>query len=413
MPRHKLNAFSLALLLLTSSHAAARAAPSVAVQKSSSRPARAAADVARDRELAARFAPTFYQGLGERKRSDYLTNFNFDGDWRGDNNWANANDARFRLRAYVYYAVSETPTHYFLHYAVFHPQDYKGGGLRGPLLSEAIREGVRRGGKYDPTGLSGSAVLAHENDMEGCLVVVAKNGNDLDRAEVIYVETVSHDRFLKYAVASDSRNDSARVRVEGQRALLYVEPKGHGIEAFSGGEKQTPEGGVIVYRFTGRADDPEGRGEGSVGYELLSLHTELWPRAQKKAPNETFGAALKLKTLTVRAAQKSGKVGSRGWFWGRRETLSAAASARRIAHARRGDGSTVKRVGNRRASGSSTPPRPSSATSNRAKGSRSSTCRPPSSASSAAEAPTPFRTPGDTSLRPASLRSLPRAAPST
>ncbi len=98
----------------------------------------------RDRQIASHFAPTFHQGLGDHRRADYVTNFDFDGDWRGDNNWTHADDPRFPLRAYVYYAVSETATHYFIHYALFHPRDYKGGGLRGPLLSEAIREVVRR-----------------------------------------------------------------------------------------------------------------------------------------------------------------------------------------------------------------------------------------------------------------------------
>ncbi|MCA1614311.1 MAG: hypothetical protein LC800_09280, partial [Acidobacteria bacterium] len=134
----------------------------------------------RDREIAARFAPVFRHAVGDQARGDYPTNFDFDGDWRGDNNWANAGDPRFKLRAYVYYAVSETETHYLIHYAVFHPRDYKGGAA-GTILSEAIREGVKRGGRYDPTGLSRGATLAHENDMEGCLVAVAKEGGDLAR----------------------------------------------------------------------------------------------------------------------------------------------------------------------------------------------------------------------------------------
>ncbi|HKG13733.1 MAG TPA: hypothetical protein VKB12_10345, partial [Pyrinomonadaceae bacterium] len=143
-----------------------------------------AASVARDRGVAAAFAPVFYQALGDDARADFITNFDFDGDWRGDNNWANAEDKRFPLSAYVYYAVGETLTHFFVHYAVFHPRDYKGGTARGAILSEAIREGVRRGGRYDPTGLSSEAVLAHENDMEGCLVVAAKSGEDPARARV-------------------------------------------------------------------------------------------------------------------------------------------------------------------------------------------------------------------------------------
>ncbi len=123
----------------------------------------------------ARFAPVFHQALGPAPRLDYITNFDFDGDWRGDNNWNNGLDRRFPLKAYVYYAVFETRTHFFIHYACFHPRDYKGGERRGALLSEAMRAGVSLGGQYDPTGRSNEAVMSHENDLEGALVVAEKN----------------------------------------------------------------------------------------------------------------------------------------------------------------------------------------------------------------------------------------------
>src|SRR6185295_17837760 len=126
-----------------------------------------AAERASDREVAARFAPIFYQALGDKPRSDYITNFDFDGDWRGDNNWEHTDDKSFPLLAYIYYAVSETQTHFFIHYAVFHPRDYKGGERKGLILSEIIREGTKRGAEHDPTGLMAEAGVAHENDMEG------------------------------------------------------------------------------------------------------------------------------------------------------------------------------------------------------------------------------------------------------
>jgi hypothetical protein len=264
------------------------------------------AGAAREREVASRFAPVFRQALGDHPRADYITNFDFDGDWRGDNNWAHADDPRHRLRAYVYYAVSETATHFYAHYAVFHPRDYKGGSTAGPLLSDAIREGVRRGGRYDPTGLSREAVLAHENDMEGCLVVAAKDGDDPARASVILVETLAHDRFLKFAPEGSGLPPESfgRVRVEGQSPVLYVEPKGHGVHAHDPGLKQqAAPRGTLVYKFEGRADDPEAAGKASsagkdkassagkdsVGYELVPLFDTLWPRARAGA-KETFGA---------------------------------------------------------------------------------------------------------------------------
>src|SRR6185503_3510720 len=145
------------------------------------------------REVAARFAPIFYQALGDKPRSDYITNCDFDGDWRGDNNWEHTDDRNFPLRAYIYYSVSETETHFFIHYAVFHPRDYEGGELKGLILSEIIREGNKRGSEHDPTGLMAEAGVAHENDMEGVLIVVAKKRKNPDR--VVFVEAFHHDDF--------------------------------------------------------------------------------------------------------------------------------------------------------------------------------------------------------------------------
>ena len=288
-------------------------APSAsAAQVKSSSAAKTAAEInARDREIAARFAPVFFQALGDRRRGDFITNFDFDGDWRGDNNWTHAEVQTHRLRAFVYYAVSETPTHFLVHYAVFHPRDYKGGGVRGALLSQAIKEGVRRGGKYDPTGLSQSAVLAHENDMEGCLVVAAKgDGGDLAGAAVVFVETLAHDRFMKYVPRDKPRAGFQTVRVDGQRPALYVEPKGHGVYAYDAGDpKHSPAGGVLRYEYVARADDPEGHGAAGknlVGYDLVSIHDTLWPRA-RRSPNATFGAKYDYGTRSVSVAQAAGR----------------------------------------------------------------------------------------------------------
>jgi hypothetical protein len=251
----------------------------------------------RDSQIAARFAPVFYQALGENARSDYITNFNFDGDWRGDNNWAHADDKNLTLKAFVYYSVVETVTHYFLHYAVFHPRDYKGGERKGAVLSELIREGAKRGRRFDPTGLAEEAALAHENDMEGCLVVVRKNGAGIMDARVVFVETLHHNNFSRYyAGEAPGGNDS--VKLEDQHPELYIEPKGHGIEAFVGDAKQTAKKTFLRYSFTGTAESAEKGGtcrdlettpcRESVGYGLLPISTTLWPKA-KTVPNATYG----------------------------------------------------------------------------------------------------------------------------
>ncbi|MEP6819573.1 MAG: hypothetical protein ABJA18_08570 [bacterium] len=263
-----------------------------------------------DREIAARFAPIFYQALGDKPRSDYITNFDFDGDWRGDNNWEHTDDKKFTLRGFIYYSVSETQTHYFIHYAVFHPRDYKGGEHKGLILSEIIREGVKRGSGHDPTGLLTEAGVAHENDMEGALVVVAKNGKDLNRARTVFVETLHHDDFSPYVAGEQATKGFGIFTTEKQRVLLYVEPKGHGIEPYSGDEKQTAKKEFLIYRFAGKAEDPDKQKDGTVGYELLPLETTLWPKARirKEDPGATYATSHDYAEISISVVQANGRV---------------------------------------------------------------------------------------------------------
>lgn len=261
-----------------------------------------------DREISVRFAPIFYQALGESPRSDYITNFDFDGDWRGDNNWENVDNKKFPLLAYVYYSVSETATHYFLHYAVFHPRDYKGGESKGRILSELIREGLKRGAKYDPTGLADEAGVAHENDLEGALVVVAKNGKDIERAQVVYVETLHHSNFSLYRSGEDLGGGYGLFKTEGQRVMLYVEPKGHGVEAYTGGEKQIANKNFVVYRFGGKAEDPDRFAGIAVEYQLVPIKTSLWTTAKTKdTSNKTYGAFFDYREITINVVEANGK----------------------------------------------------------------------------------------------------------
>ena len=151
-----------------------------------------------DREIPVRFAPQFHQGVIGSERFDYITNFDFDGDWHGDNNWEHAADTRYPMKAYVYYSVSETPTHYFIHYAAFHPRDWKGGEKTGRFLSGTIRNGTTVGGTIGARGVLDDLVLSHENDLEGCLVVAAKHGARLESARVVLVETMAHNQYLRF-----------------------------------------------------------------------------------------------------------------------------------------------------------------------------------------------------------------------
>jgi hypothetical protein len=272
---------------------------------------------ARDRELASLFAPIFYQALGDKPRSDYITNFDFDGDWRGDNNWENSDNDRFPLKAYVYYSVSETATHIFIHYAVFHPRDYKGGERKGAILSELIREGARRGGKYDPTGLALETSLAHENDLEGCLLAVEKNGSDLSGARVAFVETLHHNIFSKYVSGASSPKGYESIKVDGQQVLLYVEPMGHGIQAYDGGEKQTSNKRLVIYKFGGKAEEPSDGAAGPILYDLVPIQTTLWSRARVKSSSLTYSGARDYGKRAIKVLQSNGRTATRTFNIGR------------------------------------------------------------------------------------------------
>jgi hypothetical protein len=279
--------------------------------------------------MAQRFAPIFYQALGDKPRSDYITNFDFDGDWRGDNNWDHTDE--FPLKAYIYYSLVETATHFFIHYAVFHPRDYKGGEVKGTILSELMREAAKHGGKFDPTGLADEAALAHENDMEGCLLVITKTHAGDDQGRLTFVETLHHNSFSHY-VSGENAAGFAAVQVEDQHPLLYIEPKGHGIEAYNGDQKQTARKEFLRYVVRGAAEDPSAAGNEklicrdlpttpcreSVGYELIPLSATLWPRIEAQ-PNATYGEVydygeikLSVSLGGAKASEKTVKVGKIG-----------------------------------------------------------------------------------------------------
>lgn len=66
------------------------------------------------RDLAEHWAPTIYQDVNDTylTRADIPTAFNYDGDWRGDNNWENLEN--YPQVPSAYFSVRETLTHYFI-----------------------------------------------------------------------------------------------------------------------------------------------------------------------------------------------------------------------------------------------------------------------------------------------------------
>ena len=142
------------------------------------------------------------------------------------------------------------------------------------------------------------------------LVVVAKNGGDIKRARTVFVETFRHDDFSPYLAGDQAPKGFGVFTTDGQHALLYVEPKGHGIEAYSGDEKQTAKKEFLIYKFAGKAEDPDKSKSATVGYELLPIETTLWPKARphQEDKNSTYATFHDYAELSISVVQPNGQV---------------------------------------------------------------------------------------------------------
>lgn len=82
------------------------------------------------KEIAAKYAPVVYQGALPEKPTpvfwDYLCAFDFDGDWKADNNVESLESLKNGkdLKATVYYSLLESKTHFFIFYTLFYPAEW-------------------------------------------------------------------------------------------------------------------------------------------------------------------------------------------------------------------------------------------------------------------------------------------------
>jgi hypothetical protein len=187
---------------------------------------------------------------------DYITRIDYDGDYVGNNNWDNLGfPTKARpLPAYVYCAVMETVTHYFIWYALFHPAD-----------------------DFHCHDYS------HENDLEGMVLCVYKDGSTYGDLRMVQLQ--AHHDFYQYTppgetgIDDEDQPDSidGTIALEGgHHPIVYVEAGGHGIRS------EDPDEGLpeVVYRYHGYAEDPDDYGVPSYdcGYDLLSIFAEMWER---------------------------------------------------------------------------------------------------------------------------------------
>ncbi len=210
------------------------------------------------RDLAEHWAPVIAQETWWQHKSDYIARFDYDGDWRGDNNWERLEEGS--SQAYVYYAAMETATHWFLIYNIFHPRDYSDKCVAGSC---------------------------HENDNEGLILTIAKDDSAYGR--LLAMETLAHNNIYSFSaddsVRGGEHNVDGKVEFHGHRPVVFIESGGHGVYGTQSSHarydverNEFTAGTGVTYTYKGSAERPKHGNDRWVGYDLLPIYQHWWLR---------------------------------------------------------------------------------------------------------------------------------------
>jgi hypothetical protein len=245
-----------------------------------------------DLDLAVYHAPIHYQDTDSTKyNADYITRFDYDTDWLATNNWDNLD--HFSLPSHAYHSVVETCTHWFITYTFFHPRDWSDI----PFDQE------------------------HENDSEGMLAIIRKDGSAFGKLEGIV--TVFHNNFYSYT-PTGSPLTNGQEDIDGtltmssyngsQHPLTTQEAKGHGFKAwpyagdFQGASNQD---GIIYYPSSTTAELPASGNDRDVKYQLLDVFASngMWQHQLDQA-SQSSSSALTFASWGTFKGDQSGGCGS-------------------------------------------------------------------------------------------------------
>jgi hypothetical protein len=212
-----------------------------------------------DFELAYHHAPIHYQDTDNTNaKADYITRFEYDRNMGASDNWENLN--RYPLTAHAYYSVVETCSHWYIVYGFFHPRDWTD--------SRADQE--------------------HENDLEGILSIVRKDGTRFGKLEGMV--TVYHTDFYSYTPPG-SLFSQGKETIDGRltlqqhdgalRPLTVQQAKGHGLKAFpytSNFRGKLNEDGIIYYPSRTGVQVPKSGNDRNAKYGLIGIFSTggLW-----------------------------------------------------------------------------------------------------------------------------------------
>ncbi|MBI3210481.1 MAG: hypothetical protein HYZ37_16475 [Candidatus Solibacter usitatus] len=256
------------------------------------------------RALVEHYAPFYAQETWFQPKADIPTRSDFDKDLIGDNNWDNLDKGT--SQAYVYYAVMETATHWFLQYNVWHPRDYSDKCVIGSC---------------------------HENDNEGLTLTIQKDGSQFGK--LVLMETLAHDNV--YAFTNDSGIRGAAHGIEGRIELfeeshpvVFVESGGHGQygttkkthSRYTVSKDQFDAGTGITFLYKGVAERPRHANDRKVGYELLPILTHWWPRAAIERDQKMFDAFATYQPAGGRPGMQQPRIGMT--FYGRKQAANKA-----------------------------------------------------------------------------------------
>ncbi|MDH3494387.1 MAG: hypothetical protein OEM82_12605 [Acidobacteriota bacterium] len=217
------------------------------------------------------YAPFIAQETWFVPKADFITGFNYDGNWKGDDNWENLETGS--RAAFVYYAVMETSTHWFLHYNFFHPRDYSDVCVVG---------------------------TCHENDNEGLILSIRKDGSEFGKLEMM--ETLAHNNVYSFTnerrILRGVHDIDGKIDIyEDTHPIVFIEAGGHGVlggshktSLFDPEKMEFKQNTGVTYIAGDTAGYPRSGNDRNVRYALRPIESDLWSRGSGDSDeaNETF-----------------------------------------------------------------------------------------------------------------------------